>query len=164
MDEESSPSEVAQRLDGKVFPAFLPLAEGLLVQSNGLGSLLSAVDGLGGFEAQYAQIEKVSAHHGDNWEVLLHGHLKAARPVMFALTDVIELKATSEDTAVLDTLLQAKAHRTPARDHIPDHDADGAKVDVSFATQNWRTVFSSARPGTPSTSTSTPCSARRAAT
>ncbi|MEU9002302.1 hypothetical protein AB0D15_10035, partial [Streptomyces sp. NPDC048551] len=112
-----------------------------MVQSNGLGSLLSAVDGLGGFEAQYAQIEKVSAHHGDNWEVLLHGHLKADRPVMFDLTDVIELKATSEDTAVLDALLHAKAHRTPARDYIPDRDADGNKVDVSFATQNWQKVI-----------------------
>ncbi|MFF0220057.1 hypothetical protein [Streptomyces vinaceus] len=76
LDEESAASEVADRLGGKVSPAFLLLAEGLMVQSNGLGSLLSAVDGLGGFEAQYAQIEKVSAHHGDNWEVLLHGHLK----------------------------------------------------------------------------------------
>jgi TnpA family transposase len=141
LEEEAGPAEVAQRLDGKVSPAFLLLAEGLMVQSNGLGSLLSAVDGLGGFEAQYAQIEKVSAHHGDNWEVLLHGHLKADRPVMFDMTDVIELKATSEDTGVLDALLHSKAHRTPARDYIPDRDADGRKVDVSFATQNWQKVI-----------------------
>jgi len=140
LDEESSAAEVAERLDGKVSPAFLLLAEGLMVQSNGLGSLLSAVDKLGGFEAQYAQIEKVSAHHGDNWEVLLHGHLKADRPVMFDLTDVIELKATSEDASVLHALAHAKAHRTPARDYIPDRDADGAGIDISFATQNWRKV------------------------
>ncbi|MEU6406528.1 DUF4158 domain-containing protein [Streptomyces sp. NPDC046985] len=125
LDEESSPAEVAERLEGKVSLAFLLLAEGLMVQSNGLGSLLSAVDKLGGFEAQYAQIEKVSAHHGDDWEVLLHGHLKADRPVMFDLTDVIELKATSEDVSVLHALAHAKVHRTPARDYIPDRDADG---------------------------------------
>ncbi|MEV5434295.1 hypothetical protein [Streptomyces sp. NPDC052701] len=112
-----------------------------MVQSNGLGSLLSAVDKLGRFEAQYAQIEKVSAHHGDNWEVLLHGHLKADRPVMSDLTDVVELKATSEDTGVLDALLHAKANRTPARDYIPDRDAGGKKADVSFATQNWQKVI-----------------------
>ncbi|OLZ62803.1 hypothetical protein AV521_41055 [Streptomyces sp. IMTB 2501] len=107
-----------------------------MVQSNGLGSLLSAVDRLGGFEAQYAQIEKVSAHHGDNWEVLLHGHLKADRPVMFDLTDAIELKDTSEDASVLAALAHAKAHRTSARDYIPDRDADGEEIDISFATQN----------------------------
>ncbi|MEU3354388.1 hypothetical protein [Streptomyces sp. NPDC037389] len=80
-----------------------------MVQANGLGSLLSAVERLGGFEAQYAQIEKVSAHHGDNWEVLPHGHLKADRPVMSDLTGVIGLKATSEDASVLDALEHATA-------------------------------------------------------
>ncbi|MEU2134857.1 hypothetical protein [Streptomyces sp. NPDC018352] len=60
---------------------------------------------------------------------------------MFDLTDVIELKATSEDAGVLDALLHAKAHRTPARDYIPDRDADGEKIDVSFATQNWQKVI-----------------------
>jgi len=67
---------VSRRLQGKVSPAFLALAEGLMVQSNGLFSVTSVVDDFGGFAAQYDQIEKVSAHHGDNWEVLLHGHLK----------------------------------------------------------------------------------------
>ncbi|MGW0672353.1 Tn3 family transposase [Streptomyces sp. NPDC002746] len=38
-------------------------------------------------------------------------------------------------------LLHAKAHRTPARDYIPDRDEDGEKVDVSFATQNWQKVI-----------------------
>ncbi|MFF0220058.1 hypothetical protein [Streptomyces vinaceus] len=60
---------------------------------------------------------------------------------MFDLTDVIGLKATSEDTAVLDALLHAKAHRTPARDYIPDRAPDGNKVDVSFATQNWQKII-----------------------
>ena len=39
------------------------------------GSSQGAVDGFGGFEQQYRQIEKVSAHHRENWEVLLYGHL-----------------------------------------------------------------------------------------
>lgn len=148
LDEESSPAEVAERLGGKVSLALLLLAEGLTVQSNGLASLLSAVDTLGGFEAQYVQIEKVSAHHGDNWEVLLHGHLKADRPVMFDLTDAVELKATSEDASVLHALAHAKAHRTPARDYIPDRDGDGRLVDVSFATQNWqKAIRDRRRPG-----------------
>ncbi|MBM7443126.1 hypothetical protein [Streptomyces sp. HB132] len=73
LDEESSAEEVAGRLEGRVSPAFLLLAEGLMVQSNGLASVTAAVEKFGGFDAQYAQIERVSAHHGDNWEVLLHG-------------------------------------------------------------------------------------------
>ncbi|WP_406356922.1 Tn3 family transposase [Streptomyces sp. NBC_01635] len=141
LDEESTAQEVTERLEGRVSPAFLLLAEGLMVQSNGLASLAAAVDKFGGFDAQYAQIEKVSAHHGDNWEVLLHGHLKADRPVMYDLSDVIELKATSEDSSVLDAVAHAKAHRTPARDYIPDWDENGRPVDISFATQNWRKVI-----------------------
>jgi TnpA family transposase len=144
----STPEEVAQRLDGRVSPVFLLLAEGLMVQANGLASLSAAVERFGGFEAQYEQIEKVSAHHGDNWEVLLHGHLKADRPVMFDLSDVIELKATSEDSSVLDALAHAKAHRAPARDYIPDRDADGKQINVAFATQNWqKAIRDRRRPG-----------------
>ncbi|MFE5588014.1 Tn3 family transposase [Kitasatospora sp. NPDC056531] len=141
LDEESTATEVARKLEGRVSPALLVLAEGLMVQSNGLASLTAAVEGLGGFDAQYAQIERVSAHHGDNWEVLLHGHMKADRPVMFDLTDVIELKATSEDSSVLDALAHAKGHRAKVRDFIPDRDDKGRKVDVSFATQNWQKVI-----------------------
>ncbi|MEV6957235.1 Tn3 family transposase [Streptomyces sp. NPDC051183] len=141
LDEESSAEEVAGRLEGRVSPAFLLLAEGLMVQSNGLASVTATVEKFGGFDAQYAQIERVSAHHGDNWEVLLHGHLKADRPVMFDLTDVIELKATSEDTSVLDALAHAKAHRTLTRDYIPDRDDQGRPVSISFAAQNWQKVI-----------------------
>ncbi|MFI6730495.1 hypothetical protein [Streptomyces atratus] len=141
LDEESSAEEAAGRLEGRVSPTFLLLAEGLTVQSNGLASVTAAVEKFGGFDAQYAWIEKVSAHHGDNWEVLLHGHLKADRPVAFDLTDVIELKATSEDSTALDALAHAKAHRTPARDYIPDRDDQGRPVSTSFATQNWQKVI-----------------------
>ncbi|MEU0632244.1 Tn3 family transposase, partial [Streptomyces sp. NPDC005989] len=148
LDEESSAAEAVAKLEGRVSPALLTLAEGLMVQANGLASLTAAVEGLGGFDAQYAQIERVSAHHGDNWEVLLHGHLKADRPVMFDLTDVIELKATSEDSSVLDALAHAKAHRAMVRDFIPDRDTDGRRVDVSFATQNWqKAIRDRRRPG-----------------
>ena len=73
--------------------------------------------------------------------MLLHGHLKADRPVMYDLTEVIELKATSEDSSVLDALLHAKAHRAPVRDYIPDRDDKGQPVNTGFATQNWQKVI-----------------------
>jgi hypothetical protein len=148
LDEEASAEEAVRNLDGRVSPALLALAEGLAVQANGLASLTAAVEDLGGFDAQYAQIERVSAHHGDNWEVLLHGHLKADRSVMFDVTDVVEPKATSEDSSVLDALAHAKAHRAMVRDFIPDRDADGRTVNVSFATQNWhKAIRDRRRPG-----------------
>ncbi|MGN9796188.1 hypothetical protein ACTMTU_34570 [Streptomyces sp. OZ13] len=46
--------------------------------------------------------------------MLLHRHLKADRPVLFDQTDAIELKATSEDSSLLDALAHAKAHRAKA--------------------------------------------------
>ncbi|MGW7386117.1 hypothetical protein [Streptomyces sp. NPDC054794] len=46
----------------------------------------AAVDGFGGFERQYEQIEKVAAHHGNYWEVLLYGHLLKDRSTMYDLT------------------------------------------------------------------------------
>ncbi|WP_331720547.1 Tn3 family transposase (plasmid) [Streptomyces sp. NBC_00161] len=148
LEEDSSTAEALRQLEGRLSSVLLALAEGLMVQANGLASLVASVEGLGGFDAQYAQIERVSAHHGDNWEVLLHRHLKADRPVMFDLTDVIELKATSEDSLVLDALDHAKAHRALTRDFIPDRDADGRRVDVSFATQNWqKAIRDRRRPG-----------------
>ncbi|WP_331730986.1 hypothetical protein OHV05_37825 (plasmid) [Kitasatospora sp. NBC_00070] len=89
---------MSRRLQRRVAAAFLKLAEGLMVQSNGLVSVTSAVDGFGGFDAQYEQIGKVSAHHGDNWEVLVHVHLKADPAVMLNLLESLDLVATSEDS------------------------------------------------------------------
>ncbi|MFI5652862.1 Tn3 family transposase [Streptomyces anulatus] len=144
LDEEALPGEVTRRLNRKVSAAFLNLAEGLMVQSNGLFSVTSAVDGFGGFAAQYDQIEKVSAHHGDLWEVLLHGHLKADRPVMLNLLERLDLVATSEDSRVLDALGHLLRFRT-SRDYLPvrsqdDQGRDTGVVDISFATQNWRKI------------------------
>jgi hypothetical protein len=143
---------VSRRLQGKVSPAFLALAEGLMVQSNGLFSVTSVVDDFGGFAAQYDQIEKVSAHHGDNWEVLLHGHLKGDRPVMLNLLESLGLVATSEDSRVLDALEHLLRFRN-LRDHIPvlgkdDEGRDTGRVDISFATQNWQKIVRDrTRPG-----------------
>ncbi|WP_330319205.1 Tn3 family transposase [Streptomyces platensis] len=71
LDDESPVGEVAQRLGGKVSPAVLAMAKALVVQAGGLGAVTKTVEGFGGFVQQYEQIEKVSAHHGNFWEVLL---------------------------------------------------------------------------------------------
>jgi hypothetical protein len=44
----------------------------LQVQAGGLGTVTKTVEDFGGFAKQYEQIEKVSAHHGNFWEVPLY--------------------------------------------------------------------------------------------
>ncbi|MFE3583288.1 Tn3 family transposase [Streptomyces vinaceus] len=131
LDEESSPQQVTGRPEGRVSAAFLQLAEGSMVQSHNLASVTAAER----FDAQCVQIEKVSVHRGDLSQALLHRHLKADGPVMHDLTDVIELKSTSEDSSLLNALAHANAHRFPARDEA------GRPVNTFFATQNWQKVI-----------------------
>lgn len=83
LDNGAPVDEVAQRLDGKVSPAVLAMAKALVVQAGGLGTVTKAVEGFGWFAKQYEQIEKVSAHHGDSWEVLLYGQIGRDRAVIF---------------------------------------------------------------------------------
>ncbi|MBT2401420.1 Tn3 family transposase [Streptomyces sp. ISL-100] len=148
LDEDADAAEVVRRLGGKVSPALLALVGGLRVQAGGLGAVTRAVDSFGGFAEQYAQIEKVSAHHGDNWEILLYGQIGRDRATMFELTDVLELTATSEDERVLAALAHAKRHQSARGDYIPALDEQGRRVDVSFATQNWRKAITDrSRPG-----------------
>jgi hypothetical protein len=61
MDEDSGVEELAGRLEDRVSPAFIALAQGLRVQADGLGAVQAAVGGFGGFTKQYEQIERVSA-------------------------------------------------------------------------------------------------------
>ncbi|MFE3661080.1 hypothetical protein [Streptomyces sp. NPDC059165] len=87
------------------------MAKALLVQAGGLGAVTKAVEDLGGFDQQYEQIEKVSAHHGNFWEVLLYGQIGRDRAVMFDLAEKLEFTETSEDRRVLDALTHAMRHQ-----------------------------------------------------
>lgn len=123
------------------------MANALRVQGGALGVPAAAVDGFGGFEGQYERIEKVAAHHGNYWEVLLYGHLLKDRSTMYDLTGRLELTATSEDNRVLDALAHARRHKN-LRDYIPERHEDGRPVDTSFATLNWqKAIRDKNRPG-----------------
>src|SRR5271166_7160385 len=52
---------------------------------DGPARAVAAVEEAGGFAAQLADIEEVSAYHGDNYEVLVHRFFRKDRPVMFDL-------------------------------------------------------------------------------
>ncbi|MFE0061391.1 transposase [Streptomyces sp. NPDC059003] len=103
----------------------------------------------GGHRAgQYEQIEKVSAHHGNFWEVLLYGQLGRDRSVMFDLAEKLEFTTTSEDGRVLAALAHAMNHESARGEYITALGEDGRAVDISFATQNWRkAVLDKTRPG-----------------
>jgi Tn3 transposase DDE domain/Domain of unknown function (DUF4158) len=105
------------------------------------------VEDAGGFDAQLAEIEAVSAHHANNYMPLVEKHRRRDRATMFAFTTVVELEATSADRSVLDAVEHAVAHAHLTRDFIPDH-VDGVRVDLSFASEQWqRTVVDRSHPG-----------------
>ncbi|WP_405779131.1 Tn3 family transposase [Streptomyces sp. NBC_00859] len=138
LDEQAPADEVARRLEGRVSPAVLALARAQAMQVGGFGAVTKAVEGFGGFAKQYEQIEKVSAHHGNFWEVLLYGQIGRDRAVMFDLAEKLEFTATSEDGRVLDALAHAQRHQAARGEYISALGEDGRAVDISFATQNWQ--------------------------
>lgn len=80
---------------------------------------VAAVEEAGGFAAQLADIEEVTAYHGDNYEVLVHRFFRKDRAVMFDLAAKLDLVATSSDDSVLAALQHARAYHAARRDHIP---------------------------------------------
>ena len=138
---ESEPAMEAYAAPAGAETAVGALVDAVAIASSGFGLLRQTVDSFGGFAAQYADIEAVVAHHGDNYELLVQRHLKNDRQAMLHLTELLELKATSGDRRVLDALGHVTAHREHTRQFISDRDADGRPVEVSFASRNWQKVI-----------------------
>ncbi|MFF6851766.1 DUF4158 domain-containing protein [Streptomyces antimycoticus] len=106
-----------------------------------------AVPSSGSFAAQFADIEAVSAHHGNNHEVLVARFYKRDRAPMFDLVGTLEFEAVSEDRRVLDALAHARAHQSATREYISEL-YEGQPLDLGFASQNWqRAVRDRKRPG-----------------
>ncbi|MGH3857260.1 MAG: transposase, partial [Pseudonocardiaceae bacterium] len=112
-----------------------------------------AVAAAGGFTAQYADIDTVTAHHGDNHVPLVARHFRNDRAAMLAMAGALGLRASSADHSVLDLLAHVREHAGLTRDYIPDHvvvtdeagtpllDAHGGPrtrvFDTGFASENW---------------------------
>jgi hypothetical protein len=122
------------------------------------------VDAAGGFAGPYSDIDKVSAHHGDNHVPLVARHFRKDRAAMLAMVGALDLEATSADASVLELLDYIRGHTTLTRDHIPDSvvlvGADGLPLldkqgkprtkgfDTSFASDNWnKAIRDRKRPG-----------------
>ncbi|XNR95421.1 DUF4158 domain-containing protein [Streptomyces sp. R-74717] len=92
------------------------------------GAVTQAVEDFGGFAKQYEQIEKVAAHHGNFWEVLLYGQIGRDRALVFDLADKPEFTATSEDSRVLDALAHAQRHQSARGESITAFNKDAKEV------------------------------------
>ena len=57
----------------------------------------TAVATAGGFAAQYNDINKVTAHHGDNHVPLVARHFRKDRAAMLAMVAALDLEATSAE-------------------------------------------------------------------
>ena len=130
-------------------PPVAALVQAVQLQLSGAGLIRQTVEHFGGFAEVYADIEEVSAHYGDNYEILVARFLlKADRAALFDLTALLKLRATSDDRRVLDALAHAQRYRDKTRDYIPDRDPDGRLIDVGFASEKWRTAIrDQAHPG-----------------
>ncbi|MET8054860.1 DUF4158 domain-containing protein, partial [Streptosporangium sp. NPDC005286] len=114
----------------------------------GAARAVAAVRQAGGFTSQLADIEEVSAFHGDNYEVLAHRFFKRDRAVMFDLVAKLELKAASRDDSVLVALEHARAHEAKRRDFIPlppPVGGGGLESGIMFASGNWRRAITDRR-------------------
>ena len=78
------------------------------------------VESAGGFAGQYADIDRVPAHHGDNHAPLVARHFRRDRAAMLAMSRALELQATSADRSVLEALDYAREFTALTRDHVPD--------------------------------------------
>ncbi len=140
---------VFEKLSKASGPQVAALLQALTLQMSGMDRIQATVAGFGGFAEVYSDIEEVSAHYGDNYEVLVARFLlKTDRAALFDLTGLLELAATSDDRRVLDALAHAQRHRDKTRDYITDRDPAGAPIDVGFASEKWRkAIRDEAHPG-----------------
>lgn len=116
-------------------------------RATALAMAQKAVLASGSFAEEFADIEAVAAHHGNNHEVLVARFYKRDRAPMFDLVGTLEFEAVSEDRRVLDALGHARAHQSTTREYISDL-YEGEPLDLGFASQNWqRAVRDRKRPG-----------------
>ncbi|MFE3763838.1 DUF4158 domain-containing protein [Streptomyces sp. NPDC059104] len=137
-----------------------PSGQGSLDEALAVKRVREVVEGSGGFDAQLAEIEALSAYRGGNWTPLVGRFFRPDRPTMFKLAQILTFVPTSRDRSLPDALEHAVANRHLPRELISDTTLIPAAVtdggdpvpsqvlDLSFASQQWRTtVYGKDRPG-----------------
>lgn len=138
-----------KRLGARSAPHVAALVAATRLHAAGVGAVSNAVANLGGFTQLYSDIDTVSAHYGDLYELLVPGHLfRSDRASLYEVCDTLDLSATSSDARVLAALEHARRHRTRTAEFITGLGEDGQPVDLGFATEKWQRVMGDPdRPG-----------------
>ncbi|WP_411152436.1 hypothetical protein [Streptomyces sp. A30] len=89
------------------------------------------------FAEEFADIEAVAAHHGNNHEVLVARFYKRGRAPVFDLVGTLEFEAVSEDRRMPDALAHARAHQNATREYVSEL-YEGQPLNLGFASQNWQ--------------------------
>jgi TnpA family transposase len=93
----------------------------------------------GGVEALAERCETVSAWHNDNDLLLLWPIHARHRSLLFRLIDLLDIRSATQDRALLDALAVVSRQRHTRRDELSD------KIDLSFASQRWRSFVTKRR-------------------
>jgi TnpA family transposase len=121
--------ELLRRLD--------PRGAGELDATVALRWARESVEQAGGFESELSDVQRVAAHHANNYLPLVHGQIGKDRSTMFQFARTVQLEATSEDRSLLDALEHALSHQHLTRDLIADQH-DGRPLHLSFASEQWQ--------------------------
>lgn len=95
----------------------------------------------GGIDALSEQCETVSAWHRDNDLPLLWPIHANCRSLLFRVSELMEIRSTTQDTSLLEALAVVIAHRRTRRDELP------VLLDLGFASQRWQTFVMKRRKG-----------------
>ena len=86
----------------------------------------------GGVDVLGAQFQAVSAYHNNNYLPLLWRVHKNSRAVLFRVIDLLAVKSTTQDTALLEALDLVSQNRNSRRNYLP------LDLDISFLSEQWR--------------------------
>ncbi|WP_341679368.1 Tn3 family transposase [Niveibacterium sp. SC-1] len=90
----------------------------------------------GGAQRLRETCAQVKAMSGSNYLPLVWKHFKSHRSILFRLTHLLDIRPTSQDTALLDALELIKRHQDKHRvEWIED------AGDISFASERWRKLL-----------------------
>ena len=91
-----------------------------------------ALEAQGGVDVLGAQFQAVSAYHNNNYLPLLWRVHKNSRAVLFRVIDLLAVKSTTQDTALLEALDLVSQNRNSRRNYLP------LDLDIAFLSEQWR--------------------------
>lgn len=89
----------------------------------------------GGLDKLRDDCAAISAHRGSNYLPLMERFYRPHRSLLFSLISLLDIRSTTQDTALIDAFNFVFEHRTKTREWIP------GKLDLSFASKQWQRLI-----------------------